>query len=375
MYKCPYCNVKVASNELIVHSRTKRHKLLCKQDDGEDYFTYVVHSAYKCRIITYRINGTSSLLTPELYLKTIAAKVNQLLQMEVESNKHIKVNLELFCTYIITKRDEDEVITDLKSFNTKNVHLQISSDLSSYYSETCANIMKKCEEFQERDSGWTLEKIEFLEINVNKYIPMRGNSFIPLPDWIQRKHACVNVKNNDNACFFWAVVSALYPVDSNSDRPTSYPCYKTVFKTTGIDLPVSVQGIKRFEVLNKINVNVYGIEKNKRIIPMYISKARNYDRQVNLLFYENAKLNEGDLTVKKNKGTSAAVVRKLNFENYRKALDCNFVSYDNMYTFTSDKHHVYTQIKRKKVLSGDDDKRYITEDGVNTLAWGHYKIK
>lgn len=52
-------------------------------------------------------------------------------------------------------------ISDLKSFNIKNIHLQQSSDFSSYYNDTCAEILKKCEDFQERDSGWALEKLEF----------------------------------------------------------------------------------------------------------------------------------------------------------------------------------------------------------------------
>ena len=37
-------------------------------------------------------------------------------------------------------------------------------------------------------------------------------------------------------------------------------------------------------------------------------------------------------------------------------------------------HEVYTEEVDKVALCSDDDKRYILENRVNTLAWWHYKI-
>ena len=37
-------------------------------------------------------------------------------------------------------------------------------------------------------------------------------------------------------------------------------------------------------------------------------------------------------------------------------------------------HEVYTEEVNKVALSADDDKRHILEDGINTLALGHYRI-
>ena len=45
-----------------------------------------------------------------------------------------------------------------------------------------------------------------------------------------------------------------------------------------------------------------------------------------------------------------------------------------MNVITSYKHEVYTEEINKIVLSPDDDKRRILEDGAHTLALGHYKI-
>ena len=38
------------------------------------------------------------------------------------------------------------------------------------------------------------------------------------------------------------------------------------------------------------------------------------------------------------------------------------------------KHEIFTVEQNKKALSADDDKRHILDNGINTSAWGHYKI-
>ena len=43
-------------------------------------------------------------------------------------------------------------------------------------------------------------------------------------------------------------------------------------------------------------------------------------------------------------------------------------------TFKSENHTINTIETNKIALSANDDKRFICEDGVNTLALGHYKI-
>jgi len=38
-------------------------------------------------------------------------------------------------------------------------------------------------------------------------------------------------------------------------------------------------------------------------------------------------------------------------------------------------HNVYTEEVNKVALSAEDDKRVIMEDGIHTLAYGHYSLK
>uniref|UniRef100_A0A6P7GQS0 Uncharacterized protein LOC114345643 n=1 Tax=Diabrotica virgifera virgifera TaxID=50390 RepID=A0A6P7GQS0_DIAVI len=154
--------------------------------------------------------------------------------------------------------------------------------------------MAKLSEFEEKGSGWALEKIISLEVNINKYeIGNGASSFIKLPDQIRNKNACINVKNNDEACFFWSIVSALYPSKANSDRTSSYPHYTTVLNVDGLETPMTIGGISKFEKQNGISVNVYGLEMNVAkektfyvSIPLRLCKIK-LARHVNLLMVQD----------------------------------------------------------------------------------------
>lgn len=109
-------------------------------------------------------------------------------------------------------------------------------------------------------SGWALEKVMYVEVNVNKYSPMGGSSYIKLPKFIENKKAVVNVQNQDQYCFAWAVTSALYPASVRVNDISSYPHYSTVLNLTGMNFPVKLRDISKFEEANNISINVYGLE-------------------------------------------------------------------------------------------------------------------
>ena len=80
-------------------------------------------------------------------------------------------------------------------------------------------LLRDVEEFQDRDSGWTLLNVLNLTLHINKFNPKRASSYVPLPAKILRRHCCINVQNRDQKCFQWAVLSALFPVANYTNHP------------------------------------------------------------------------------------------------------------------------------------------------------------
>ena len=78
---------------------------------------------------------------------------------------------------------------------------------------------------------------------------------------------------------------------------------------------------------------------------------------------------------KKCKGVKKSVVKKsITYEDYKTCLFTGKEQLRKMNVIRPYNHEVYTERVNKVALCSDDDKRYILEDGINTLAWEHYII-
>ena len=87
------------------------------------------------------------------------------------------------------------------------------------------------------------------------------------------------------------------------------------------------------------------------------------------------KMDEGGES-KKCKGIKKQVVTtSIKHEDYKTCLTTGKEQLRKQNILRSYEHEVYTEEVNKVALSALDDKRYILDDGVHTLAWGHYKIK
>jgi len=94
------------------------------------------------------------------------------------------------------------------------------SDVNEIYDPMVVKVLDNLSNFQRRGSGWVFASIVRLEIHTENYEPLRGSSFIPLPEGLGLKKAIINLKNEDNKCFKWAVTRAVHPVDHNAERIT-----------------------------------------------------------------------------------------------------------------------------------------------------------
>ncbi|XP_031785674.1 uncharacterized protein LOC100113970 [Nasonia vitripennis] len=92
----------------------------------------------------------------------------------------VKVYTILAAEYVITKADKE--ITEIKYFNTKAEAIFQNTNLKQWFSLNVQQpIQRDMEEFQERDSGWTLRAILNLCVHINKYNALRDSSYVELP--------------------------------------------------------------------------------------------------------------------------------------------------------------------------------------------------
>ena len=122
-------------------------------------------------------------------------------------------------------------------------------------------------------------------VNVVKYAPLRGNSYIPLPKELQNsKKGLINLKNEDNKCFLWCHVRHLNPQNKDPQRiKLTDKEFQIKLDYSGITFPVTIKQINRIEKQNNININVFGYDES--VYPIRISNER-YNDHMELLYIE-----------------------------------------------------------------------------------------
>lgn len=144
----------------------------------------------------------------------------------------------------------------------------------------------KIEEFVNNGSNYKLDKIIELLVTCCKTEHLNsGGGYIKLPEFLQKKKAVVNMKNLDNECFKWAVLSALYPVKIHPERVRHYFQYEKNLNFHKIRFPVQIKDIRLFEKNNPgLSVNIYAYA-NKKIVPMRLTD-KTHRKHINLLLIQ-----------------------------------------------------------------------------------------
>ena len=142
---------------------------------------------------------------------------------------------------------------------------------------------------------------------------------------------------------------------------------------------ISVDVKHRFDTSNYPHNHPSGIPSglNKKVIGMFKDEVGGdiinefVGLRAKLYSY---KMFEGEES-KKCKGVKKSVVKKsITHEDYKKCLFTGKEQLQRMNVIRSYRHEVYTEEDNKVALCPSDDKRHILEDGVHTLALGHYMI-
>ena len=68
-------------------------------------------------------------------------------------------------------------------------------------------------------SGWRIDKIEGLYINISNYEPLLSGSYISLPIALNNSmKGLINLKNKDHKCFMWCQIRLINPTNNHSER-------------------------------------------------------------------------------------------------------------------------------------------------------------
>ena len=199
----------------------------------------------------------------------------------LKSMKGLKFVENLKVTF--KKNSKNEIIIKTAYFNSKPKTIINKTQITEELQSSKHEILNITAQWISEGSGWTIESVDNHYLNIVQYEPMKGSSYIELPQELKHhQKGLINMKNNDNECFRWCHIRYLNPQEKDPQRIKKIDKeYINQLDYSGIEFPVTVKQYNKIEKQNEININVFGYE-NKQPYPIYISKEK-YEKHLELL--------------------------------------------------------------------------------------------
>ena len=222
---------------------------------------------------------------PRAFLEDAELLIQKKLEEELKALKGgLKFQLALKVDLEKANPDGSEEYTDPVLRHKQEAVLQ-KSEIKAALHQAFPRVQETLEKWTQRGSGWAVDQVHTLWLDIARYQPLRGGSYIPLPAAVKNKKAVVNVKNKDDHCLRWALRAALFQVAKDPQRPTKYPT-EDGLDFTGIDAPTPISQIPKVEWQNDLAINVFGWDKG--VIVHHISNQPEGMPRTNLLLIEKA---------------------------------------------------------------------------------------
>ena len=303
-------------------------------------------SAFKNYTNQYVMNNTKANYEPLEFLEYAKPAILNIFS----SNRNIKTILYLHCLMERIATIGDNEIKEF-AFHSKDLKLVLEgTDESELYNEMMDEIEEEIQKVQNAEgSGWQFLKVIKLVLHTTKWEPIYGSSYIPLDPYLTNKKAIINMQNEDDKCFMWSVLRALYPKNKNAERiDKDLKSKQDNINMKGICYPVNLKAIDHFEHLNpNISISVLGYNKEERVFPLRISKYTGCDYDIVLLLLkEEEKGENGEIKEKTHytlvKNKSALITSQINNHEHKRHLCLNcFNSFNSSESLEKHKKYCY----------------------------------
>ena len=143
---------------------------------------------------------------PLSFLSAMESSIETLINEDLTRHDGIKYSAMLTVEFEKLGLKTDNTIKTTAYFRTKANEVLNAGETCKSVQATKAKILKHLEGFTREGSGWRVKRVVALDIGTARYKPFRGKSYFPTPKYIPPR-TVINVKNEDNRCFEWAILS------------------------------------------------------------------------------------------------------------------------------------------------------------------------
>ena len=199
-------------------------------------------SAFKGLCTEYFKKNIDNIIDVRKFLQISKPEMYTILNDTVQKSP-IKYNIKLEATYIIPNTNTKEN----RAFKTRSRSLFQADDLNHLLELDFIKLLQEKEEMEHMGSGFSLESIDGMLLNVNLYKPLGGTSYIPLPAFIGNRKATINVQNFDEKCFKYSILAKhVNPVHAERIG-TNYAEVEDIYNFQNVNFPTLLNDVIKFE--------------------------------------------------------------------------------------------------------------------------------
>ena len=160
-------------------------------------------------------NNKDPLVQMQNTRKATESHINTLLN-EMKGLKYVET-----LTVTFKKQSDDETVYKSAYFNSSAQTIINQTEIAYSLQLSKQQILNKEAQWISEGSGWTIKSVDSHYLNIVKYKPLKGSSYIQLPQGLRNSaKGLINMKNKDNECFRWCHIRHLNPQQKYPQRKT-----------------------------------------------------------------------------------------------------------------------------------------------------------
>ena len=236
-----------------------------------------LEQAFRGAYRSYRTNRRPK-IDVDTFFNRIGKRLIELIERELETRTSARIQMTVWIRFV---RDEEEGQEKVElAFNSLMTSVYRGSETDQIVDRMIANMIA---------SRFIFDEFLYLDVNFNQQNLTRGSFYLPLSDWLARTKAIVNPHNDDEECFKWSVIAAEKEGMKDPQRVSNLRKFTDNYDWSGLEFPVSIKDIGKFENRNNISVKVLAVEG--RDIYIHRKGRRVMGREINLLMVSEDGIN------------------------------------------------------------------------------------
>ena len=245
-----------------------------------------LEQAFGGAYMSFKVNGRPKIDVDTLFNR-IRKELIRLIKRELKTRTSARIQTTGWIRFV--REDEEGQERVELAFNSLMTSVYRGSEADQIVDGMIANMKFQIENPVLLNNRFVFDEFLYLDVNFHQLNLMRDSFYLPLPDWLVRKKVIVNLHNDDKECFKWSVIAVEKVGMKDPQRVSNLRKFMDNYDWSGLEFPVSIKDIGKFENRNNISVNVLAVEG--RDIYIHRKGRRMMGREINLLMVSEDGIN------------------------------------------------------------------------------------